>query len=150
MHSLVCPHCKSHRIVTTNIPKDVVVVMPCPSCGELTVLYRNKAIALDRRILERGSRNERIEHCARVITEFLEAGMFFPRNSADPPSSEGSESDSEPEPEEDRDEEPVERRRARPPRVRRVKGISQEDVDHFVRVELAQLDDPSYFKKLFG
>ena len=154
MHSLVCPHCKSHRIVATNIPKDVVVVMPCPSCGELTVLFRDKAIALNRRILEHGSREERIEHCSRVITEFLEAGMFFPEANADPApqdaeSEGGREDEQEQEQEQERETEPVQRRRPRPPRVRRTRGISQEEIDHFVRVELAQLDDPAYFRKHF-
>jgi len=116
--------------------------MPCPACGELTVLFRNKAIPLDRRVLERGSRKERIEHCARVITEFLEAGMFPPDFSGGPrprrrrrrPSPEAAMREDAP----------------GPCDVRPDPGITDADLNHFVNVELGQLDDPECFRKLFG
>ena len=77
MDLVVCPHCKAHRIVTIKVPKDVVVVMPCPSCHELIVLFRNRIIALSRRILERGTQEERKAHLADVIGEFLDEGLFY-------------------------------------------------------------------------
>lgn len=76
MDLVVCPHCNSHRLVSTKIPKDVVVVMPCPACSELVVMFRKKVIALDRKILESGSKEERKLHLAEIIAEFLEPGMF--------------------------------------------------------------------------
>ncbi len=58
------------------MPKDVVVVMPCPSCSELVVLFRRKALALDREILENGTHQERKMHIAGIIAEFLEPGLL--------------------------------------------------------------------------
>jgi len=29
-------------------------------------------------------------------------------------------------------------------------GISDADIEHFIKVELEQLDDPDFFRKLFG
>ena len=76
MNLVVCPHCNSHRIVTAKVPKDVVMVMPCPSCGELVVLFREKVIALNRTLLEEGSQEERKAHLAGVISEFLDPSLF--------------------------------------------------------------------------
>lgn len=141
MNSVVCPHCKSHRIITTNVPRDVVVVMPCPACGELTVLFRNKAIALDKRILERGTREERVEHCARVITEFLESGMF----QIEPPPERPRRRRRRPAP-----EVPPPEDAAEPSDMQPDPAISEADIEHFIKVELEQLDDPESFHKLFG
>ena len=45
MYTVVCPHCKSHQVLTTKVRRDVVVVMPCPSCHEWVILFRDKVIA---------------------------------------------------------------------------------------------------------
>jgi len=58
------------------MPKDVVVVVPCPKCHELVVLFRKRVIPLSRRIIEQGTFEERKTHLATVIAEFLEAGML--------------------------------------------------------------------------
>lgn len=145
MHSLLCPHCKSHRIVTSNVPRDVVVVMPCPACGELTVLFRNRAIAVDKHVLEKGSRDERIAHCSNVIAELLDSGMFFADEGPPTPDS------AKPAESQEMEQETVRESPApRPPRVRRRRAISQDEVEHFVSVELSQLDDATTFRKLFG
>ncbi|MCH7959209.1 MAG: hypothetical protein IID08_03690 [Candidatus Hydrogenedentes bacterium] len=52
------------------------MVMPCPSCGELVVLFREKVIALNRTLLEKGSQEERKAHLAGVISEFLDPSLF--------------------------------------------------------------------------
>ena len=51
MERLTCPHCRSGRLAGAPVPKDVVVVMPCPACSGLVVMFRKKALALDRKIL---------------------------------------------------------------------------------------------------
>ncbi len=136
-----CPHCGTPRIITSKVPKDVVVVMPCPNCRELVVLFRNKAIALSRKIMENGSFEERKEHIAEIITEFLEPGMLgLPSGDAGP----GFEVDGEAESfvrdlagaEDDADVEPG--------------PISEKEFDEFVRLDLDRIDEPNYFKKHFG
>lgn len=135
MNVVVCPHCKSHRIVPNKVPKDVVVVMPCPSCGELVVLFRKKVIAVSRRILEHGTLEERKTHLASVIAEFIEPGMFklhLPdRGSSD----------------QDLFAEPL---GGKGDRANWLPPISEREFEEFTKVQLERLDDSKYFKKHFG
>lgn len=141
MNLVVCPHCKSHRIVTAKVPKDVVVVMPCPSCSELVVLYRKKVIALDRSVLESGTMDDRKDHIAEVIAEFIEPNMFGAL------ADDGGES--EPEIEETSKVRPRRRRRKVEQDENWAPPISDREMDQY-KVELEQLDNPDYFKKHFG
>ncbi len=134
VYMLVCPHCKSQRILAVRPPKDVVVVMPCPSCQGLVVLFRNKVIALNRQTLEQGSREQIVTHIADVIGEFLDAGVFpgF-----------GEHTTNELEPESPARDEDMDSEVSSPP-------ISQEEMDRFVKIELKCIDNPAYFKRHFG
>lgn len=161
MKVVSCPHCGSQRIVIAKVPKDVVVVQPCPVCHEFVVLFRRKVIALNRAILEKGSFDERKAHIAEIIAEFLEPDLFAAESveeDASPfdglfrqmaeaedgapgdPGDEAGEADEamDDAADDDADEEDDE------------EGISDEEVDRFVRVELKKLDDPRYFRKHFG
>jgi len=139
MDTVVCPHCKTHRIITTKVPKDVVAVMPCPNCNELAVLFRSKIIPIDRRVLEDGTKEERTQHLAQVITEFLDAGIlpFQEGNTGfesaiEMPMGESDdyESDSED--------------------LQSLEPISDKEAEKFGRVDLKCLDDAAYFKRHFG
>lgn len=139
MDMVVCPHCKSHRIITSRVPKDVVAVMPCPSCHELAVLFRNKIIPINRRILEEGTKEERSQHLAQVITEFLEAGILpFQDGSA------GFESAIEVPPEGEEDASDLD------PELQSMEPISDKELEKFARVDLKCLDDAAYFRRHFG
>jgi len=133
MNAVLCPHCKNQRIATSKVPKDVVVVMPCPSCRELVVVFHEKAIALSRTIMENGTVDERKAHLANIIVEFLEPGMFDnmlnqmlkspPEDAADSATEEA---------------------------VELVDGISDAEVELFRRHELRLIDNSAYFRKYFG
>lgn len=136
MDVVVCPHCKSHRIVSAKVPKDVVVVMPCPACGELVILFRKKVIALERKILELGTFEERKMHLATVIAEFLEPGMFGPVSSkGDLDSVDGF-------------EDALEEGNQKDPNW--LPPISERELEEFTRIQLEKLDDSKYFRKHFG
>ncbi|GMV92913.1 MAG: hypothetical protein AMXMBFR82_26910 [Candidatus Hydrogenedentota bacterium] len=140
-----CPHCGTPRIITSKVPKDVVVVMPCPNCRELVVLFRNKAIALSRKIMEQGSFEERKDHIAEIITEFFEPGML-----GLPPSESGAGFEL------DDDDvgsatEAFDGLFASSSDSTTAKGpISEKEVEEFVRLDLHRIDEPNYFKKYFG
>lgn len=136
MKSVVCPHCKAHRIVTSQVPKDVVVVMPCPHCYELVVLFRDKVIPIDRHIIEHGTRQERIDHVAKIIAEFFDAGMFSLEPDEGP----------------DNMLEAAEARApefsgAAPSKPRPTSPISREELDRFIKIQLKCIDNTAYFKK---
>ena len=142
MNFVTCPHCNSQRIVAPRTPKDVVVVLPCPSCQELVVLFRKKVIALRREIIEEGTFDERKSHIAEVIAEFLEPGMFraFASENADETQELFEvESDEEEGIEVDNQEQDDS-----------VEPISESEIERFVRVDLKRLDDAAYFRKHFG
>jgi len=127
-----CPHCQSEELKTSKVPKGVVAVMPCPSCSELVVFFQKKVIALDRAIIENGSKDERKHHLADIIAEFLDSGFL----DTDWQSMFSGTSESLSLREDIKDEE--------------ADGISQREVDSFTKIHLEQLDNPDYFRKHFG
>lgn len=132
---IYCPHCKEHPIKTAKVPKDVVAVMPCPACNGWVVLFRERAIGVDRRIIEQGSREERRDHLAEVIGEFLDAGILGVKGGGADETAEST-----PPWESDTLDSPVP---DGPP-------ITREEVDQFVGVELRHLDNAEYFRKHIG
>ena len=134
MNRLHCPHCRSGRLAESVIPKDVVVVKQCPACGELVVMFRRKVLALDRKILERGTTHERKMHIAGIIAEFLEPGLLkFAAATTDfePDEDVDLEMDSDIQAEE-------------------IKPISDDELRDFARVQLRQIDNREYFKRYLG
>lgn len=142
MNLVQCPHCNSQRILAARVPKGVVVVMPCPACGELVVLFRKKAVALSREILEHGSLDERKTHLAGVIAEFLDSNMFGLGMDKLGFGQDASEDEDDDESLAAADDEGGENDPGIP--------ISQHEVEQFAEIELTNLDDPEYFRKHFG
>ena len=134
MDMISCPHCNAHRIVSRDMPKEVVIVVPCPSCQELTILFRGKAIPLDKKIIESGTFDERKEHFAGIIAEFLEAGVF-PMD-IDIALNAGSDEDGAQLGEEGE-------------MLEEFTPISDEEFQKFVRIDLKCLDNDAYFKRNF-
>ncbi len=135
MNRVVCPHCRSGRLAESVIPKDVVIVKQCPACGELVVMFRRKVLALDRKILERGTSHERKMHIAGIIAEFLEPGLLKFAAAA---------ADFEPDQDEfDSEEVAAEQTAGKKP-------ISEDELRDFARVQLRQIDNREYFKRHLG
>ena len=142
MKPALCPHCKTHRLLTARVPKDVVVVMPCTACHELSILFRGRIIPLNRRLLAEGSKEERVAHIAEIVSEFMDLGMpFLDRQVREVLGvSDSGENESE-------DEEPAMCETGHdgyhPP-------ISEEEFKKFVRIDLKCLDNSDYFRRHFG
>lgn len=141
MNLVVCPHCNSHKIVTARLPKDAVAMTPCPGCSEWVVLFRKKVIAIDRRILAEGSMEERRDHIASVIAEFLDPDMFRRLLAGQEEGGRGinieaalSDVDAD-----DTESSPEWQ-----------SPITDREQDHFARIQLQRLDDSIYFKRHFG
>jgi predicted RNA-binding Zn-ribbon protein involved in translation (DUF1610 family) len=144
MKVVACPHCGNRRIAASRVPKDVVVVLPCPACHELVVLFRHKVAALNRDILETGTFEQRKAHIAEIVMEFLEPGMFpFHAMEMPHPEAPHAEMDFDDDEDDDDDEDFMEEPAPTAP-------ITQREVDRFVKLELQQIDKAAYFKKHFG
>jgi len=153
MKLVTCPHCGHRHVVASRVPKDVVVVMPCPACSDLVIMFRNKVVGLKRKVVEEGTFEDKKLHIAEVIAHFLEPGMIWPDGvmTGDPSAdseSQGLDAESLAELMESDDEE-IEAREAReavdggPP-------ITQGEVDHFVTIDLQRIDDAAYFRRYFS
>ncbi len=134
MDRVICPHCQSRRIASTRVPRDAVVVTPCPACSELVVFFRRKVIALDRKLLEAGTRHERKMHIAGIIAELLEPGLL--RFTIPEPIVKDDDSDDDDFLNADADPE-------LPP-------ISEREVREFTRIHLRRLDNADYFHRHLG
>lgn len=142
MKRLECPHCHETKISHARFAKDVVVVMQCPSCDELIVMFREKVVGLDRSILEHGEKEERKMHLATVIAEFLDP-EFLDIKLEDLASGIGLgtrayEGDAGDLAEIEEDDSPGQG------------PISDAELRSFRRDELKQLDDTEYFKRFFS
>lgn len=146
MSAVSCPHCGKTQIMTARVPRDVVVMLPCPECHELVVLFRGKAIALNREVLRSGTKEERRNHIAEIVEEFLPPELFSGIMNFDF-SEGGTPFPLSP------------RRRSR--RARRARAadagdegpalpITDEEVERFQKFELHRIDEPRYFKRYFG
>jgi hypothetical protein len=100
-------------------------------------LFRDKVIAISRRIIEHGSNEERKAHLADVIGEFLDAGVFAQESEFFQEESHGSADPGQPS-------------RPNPIFAAPITPITQEELDRFVKIELRRLDNAEYFKKHFG
>ena len=143
MSEVTCPHCGKTRIMTTRIPRDVVVMLPCPECHELVVLFRGKAIPLNREVLRNGTKEERRNHIAEIVEECLPPELFsevvnWDFTDAGLPIAFGDRK--------------VRRRRrgAAPEEDGRDRPITDEEVARFRKFELHRINEPRYFKKYFG
>jgi len=138
-----CPHCGEAGFSVGKLPREVVAIMACQHCNELSVLFRKKIIPLNKRILESGSFDERKEHLATVIAQFLEAGLlsFEPPNAPSDGPVFALPQPFQPSQRRKKPKQPIDSGDA---------SISDQELDRFVRVDLKCLDNPTYFKKIFG
>ena len=126
--------------MTGTVPKEVVVVMQCPSCNELVVLFRKKVIALDRNVLEQGSQRERKEHLASVIAEFLDPSLFKFGKTGDEAETIDFAADFRPP-----------KREAASARSEKAEiPISDREYERFTKFQLKRLDNPEYFRRHFS
>ncbi|MCX8065318.1 MAG: hypothetical protein N3G21_09130 [Candidatus Hydrogenedentes bacterium] len=154
---ILCPHCNQQKIGSGRLPPDVVMILPCPSCHEYSVVFRNKAIPVNRKIIERGTRKEKIEHLANIIEMFLE--LALPKQNGET-HSENIEENLDTLNEFD-SRETEQKKRLLGGGLHSVKGnlpefqvpnnpITEEEVRQFIENDLKCLDDPEFFKKHFG
>jgi predicted RNA-binding Zn-ribbon protein involved in translation (DUF1610 family) len=136
MNVVSCPHCGHRRIATLKASRDVVVILPCPACQELVVLFRHKAIALSREVIENGSFDERKNHIAEIVAEFLEPGVLPNLTLGAGRPERGPGEDDAPDGADLADEEE--------------NPISDTEFQRFVRVDLERIDESTYFRRHFG
>lgn len=139
-NTVICPHCQGHHLPTAELPREVVVVIPCPECKELAVLFRDKVVPVNRNLMKTGTRRQRILHIAEIMTEFIDSGVlpeaqsillgdnlpFLSTEDCTPAAPASCYEDTHP------------------------KTISDEEFLQFQQVELRAIDNAAQFKRIFG
>ena len=117
----------------------MAVVMGCPACQELMVMFHGKIIAINRKILSSGTREERKAHLAEIVDPFLDELLDSGFMGIGQPPAMGNDglADSPP-PGFAPDNPPVDR------------PITQKEFDRFLKIDLKCIDNPSYFHRHFG
>lgn len=144
---IICPHCNQQKIGSGKLPPDVVMILPCPLCHEFSIVFRNKAIPINRRIIEKGSRKERVEHLASIVEMFLDLAM---------PEIERQSGELNIEEKQDAIEDENKKNLFKPRSsqqsfvTNQPSPISAEEVKIFIEKEINSIDDPELFKKYFG
>lgn len=141
-----CPHCGARGQLMLP-PLGSLIVGPCPECQELVLVFCGRVLPLDKETMMHGTFEQKHEHVMAALTSFLEerVGQLLMEGPAD-----GDEED------EGLLADEMSGRGAAtgtldPPRSR-WKGnlISSRELGDFVKVDLALIDNPAYFKAIFG
>lgn len=155
-----CPHCGAKGQIMVP-PPGAIIVAPCPECQELVVVFCGQVLALKKEMMVNSSIREKREHLLSVLTDFLrqrvvdiitddarggEVSPGMTRPKASPKTS------------------PQAAPMAATPKaglseknrghyVRRgIKAapISPEEIERFRKDDLRLMDNPDYFKAIFG
>jgi hypothetical protein len=112
--------------------QDALVMGPCPECNGFVVIFAGTALPLDKEIMESENKEEIYNHVYSVVSSHLKScvDQLF-TNAASP-------------------KKRTRRRKLRiRPREERP-GITDEELEEFVKNELPKLDNPDYFRTIFG
>jgi hypothetical protein len=134
MIKIECPHCGASGSITPP-PKEFIIIAPCPQCGELVVLFREKVVAINRNILTSGTFEEKKQHIADVITTFLDSVGPLPEAGLSDLAAIGG------------FEESAEIELAA---TDTSGGITKEEVRDFINIDLKLIDKKEYFEQVFG
>ena len=137
---VTCPHCGARGQIVLP-PLGSIVIGPCPQCEEVVAVFCGQALPLQKDIILNGTYDERFEHVASVLQDFVEERLteLFQQAAGGPePASSAV--------------------RGAPGAASRESGrsssdkpsrITQAEVEHFLRFELPRLDNRYYFKAIF-
>ncbi len=131
-------------------PVGAIIVGPCPECKGLVVVFCGQVLALNKDVMFKGTLEEQKDHLMDVLTHFLQERITELVNE------EAQTQQQQPV--------PIETKEPVPENVEPVhltkqtesatepspSGISSEEVESFVNMELKLIDNGDYFKAIFG
>lgn len=127
-------------------PLGSLIVGPCPECQQLVLVFCGRVLPLDKEIMMNATFEEKREHLMSTLVGFLEerVGHLLMEAPAD-------ESDEDDDLMTDSELPAAPAPALLPPQhVEPVNLISSDEVADFVRVDLSLMDNPDYFKAIFG
>jgi len=136
-----CPHCGVRGQLMLP-PVGALIVGPCPECDGLVVVFGGRVLPLDKDIMLNASFEEKRQHLMAVLTDFLEDRVVQLLNQV-PDAGEAPDAVAEIEGDglaQADDESPAGGRDA----------ISASEKEAFVQIDLDLIDNPDYFRAIFG
>ncbi len=141
-----CPHCGAKGQIMIP-PPGAIIVAPCPECQGLVVVFCGQVLALKKETMLNSSIKEKREHLLSVLTDFLKQRVVE-LISDDDEVEKGAGQLAAPK------AEMTERiSGAALPQVRKdrkLNPISPDEMDRFRKDDLRLIDNPDYFKAIFG
>lgn len=131
-------------------PVGAIIVGPCPECKGLVVVFCGQVLALNKEVMFKGSIEEQKDHLMDVLTRFLQERITELVNE------EAQTQQQQPVPIESKEADPENVEPVHPTKQTESatepspSGISNEDVEAFVNMELKLIDNSDYFKAIFG
>ena len=143
LNEVRCPHCGARGQLMLP-PAGSLVVGPCPECDELVLIFAGQVLALEKDIVLHAPPAEKRDHLMNVLTSFLhgrvtqflediaaqehaaehETGEYEPAAATEGPGDDGAVLDHP--------------------------SISSGEIERFKQIDLRLLDNPEYFKAVFG
>ncbi len=150
MQSLIevkCPHCGAWGRILQP-PPGAIIVGPCPRCREMVAIFSGIALPLRKTVMAKGTENEKRNHVMAVLTAFLEDRVDEllekqASHSADELMERIGQLG-------ERVSESLNRLSKLPRASKPTSRITQGEIDDFVNYDLHCLDDPNYFRSIFG
>ena len=145
---VTCPHCAAKGQIMLP-PLGSIIVGPCPECQGMVVVFCGRVLALDKEIMMEGGVEQKKEHLLEVLGVFLHQRVekLFDEKEQDGGADIVSD-EAHPGPHEQSGPEPLrepEQAQKKPELV-----ITEQEFDNFRRVDLEMIDNPDYFKAIFG
>jgi len=131
---IVCPSCGERGSIESPGVSSVAVAV-CLNCGEVIVIYRRHAVALDRSILANGSLEEKRRHVAAMILEFVRHNKPLEQCG---------------QPQEGRSEPVCAELVERQWMAETMPLIGDREAEDFRRIDLNLIDKRVYFERMFG
>lgn len=144
---VTCPHCGARGQIMLP-PVGSIIVGPCPECQELVVIFCGQVLPLKKDIMVAGSLSEKRDHMMAVLTGFLSgriAQIITDDFGSEVAESAGDSVADSPLPQPASPLDPEMRLMYPAPNP-----ISEDELDDFKLNELKLLDNPDYFRAIFG
>ena len=138
---VTCPHCGARGQLMLP-PLGSVIVGPCPSCHEIVAVFCGRALPLQRDLMTGDDRDRKRDHLLDVLTRYLDKRLDqvidkLPVDfDVDAPLSSAVETPLG-------DESILSQ-------AETSQEISDDEIDTFRNSELNRLDNPEYFREIFG
>ena len=130
-------------------PPGAIIVAPCPECQGLVVVFCGQVLALSKETMLRSTIKEKREHLMTVLTEFLRQRVGEIISEDEEPAPEVAEKPAAAKSEAAAEGSSSVMQHWRKPGLKS-SPITQEEVDRFLRDDLRLIDNPDYFKAIFG